>query len=102
MPCVDCEERRKAMKAYIAQKIEAARHWARLAKEAANAKAATNVRAKQAKRPDAQAEGSGQASEASAEHEQRSVEAHAGASAGARRVSVPRVRKAGGGKTGAR
>lgn len=69
---------------------------------ATDAETTADVRTAKAESTEAQAEGSGQASEASAEHEQRSVEADTAAGAGARRVSVPRVRKAGGGKAGAR
>lgn len=79
-----------------------ARRAAILRGEDVDAKPAANVRAKPTKDTEAHAKGDGQAIDTAAQHEQRGVEADTRDSAGEGRVQVPRVRKASGGKAGAR
>lgn len=91
--CKSCAERRIRMKQWIAK---------RLGKEWIDANPPANFQPEQAERPDAQAEGSGQAGDAGAEHGQQGVEADPAAGAGEGRVSVSSVREAGGRARGAR
>ena len=102
MPCAACERRRQAMKEMI---LNAKAHAARLLALRSGATDATttaDVQPAKASRTEAQAEGSGQAEDAGAAHRDEGMAAAKGAGAGAGRVQVPRVRKARGGKAGAR
>lgn len=91
MPCEACARRRALMKEWLAKKLRLD-----------DAKQARELQAHKSARAQASAQGSGQAGEASPEHQQQGVEAPAPAGVGEGRVSVPRVRKARGGKGGAR
>ena len=86
MPCKSCAERRIRMKQWIAKQLGV---------EFVDANPPANFQPEQAERPDAQAEGSGQAGDTGAEHGQQGVEADSSAGVGARRVQVPSVREAG-------
>lgn len=98
MACSSCAARRERMKAWIAMKAEQAAKWARVR----NANAATDVQASQDESPDAQAEAGGQAGEASPAHGHEGMASDPDAGADPGRIPVPRVRKAGGRKGGAR
>ncbi len=100
MACKSCEERRKQMKAWIEKAQANARKWA--AVRSGNAEKPADVQAKPAKRKEAPAQDSGQASPASLEHGEQGMAADPGAGTGKGRVSVPGVRPAGGRKAGAR
>ena len=93
MACKSCAERRIRMKQWIAKQLGV---------EFVDANPPANFQPEQAERTDAQAEGSGQAGDPSAEHGQQGVADDPAAGAGEGRVSVPSVSKAGGRARGAR
>ena len=93
MACKSCAERRIRMKQWIAKQLGV---------EFVDANPPANFQPEQAERPDAQAEGSGQAGDTGAEHGQQGVEADPAAGASEGRVSVPSVQEAGGRARGAR
>ena len=86
MACKSCAERRIRMKQWIAKQLGV---------EFVDANPPANFQPEQAERPNAQAEGSGQAGDKGAEHGQQGVEADPAAGVGAGRVQVPSVPKAG-------
>ncbi len=88
------------MKAWLVAQAESARKWA--AVRTGNAKQATNVQPVQGDSATSPTQGDGQAEDAGAEYQQRSVEGDTAASPIEGRVQVPSVRKAGNGKGGAR
>ena len=93
MACKSCAERRIRMKRWIAKQLGV---------EFVDANPPANFQPEQAERPDAQAEGSGQAGDTGAEHGQQGVEADPAAGAGEGRVQMPSVRQAGGRARGTR
>lgn len=96
MACESCEQRRKAMKAWINQKAEAARHWARVRAGEFDAKPTANVQPEHAEgEADTQAEGSGQASKASVTDRQQDMATDAGTGVDTGRLPMPELRKAG-------
>ena len=86
MACKSCAERRLKMKQWIAKQLGV---------EFVDANPPANFQPEQAERPDAQAEGSGQAEAQGIEHGQQGVDADTAAGAGEGRVQVPGVREAG-------
>ena len=99
MACKSCAERRERMKAYLAQKLERAAHWAKVRAGNANTRTRASAATDGTQAP---AKGAGQAGKASAEHQQRGVEGDQAAGAAEGRVPVQGVRKARGRKAGAR
>ena len=102
MACAACERRRQAMKEMIRKAHEHASRLLALRSGAPDAETATDFQPAKAIRTEAQAEGSGQAEDAGAAHGKRRVAKAEGSGAGKGRASVPGVRKARGGKAGAR
>ena len=100
MPCQSCAERRTILKAWLTQAAESARKWA--AVRAGHAEQATNVQPVQGDSATPPTQGDGQAEDAGAEYQQRSVEGDTAASPIEGRVQVPSVRKAGSRKGSAR
>lgn len=103
MACKGCAERSAQMKAWLEKKLESAKHWASVREGAADGKAKASARqaAKRAGETGSTA-ASGPAGEAGHEHQQRGMETDPRVGADAGRVPVPSVRKARGGKAGAR
>lgn len=93
MACKSCAERRIRMKQWIAKQLGV---------EFVDANPPANFQPEQAERPDAQAEGIGQAEAQGAEHRQQGMDADTAVSASPGRVSVPVVRKVGSRKGSAR
>lgn len=97
MACQSCEERRQAMKAYMAKLAEQTRHWIRVRAGEFDAKPTADVQANTAESPEAHAQDSGQASEAGATNGQQAMATDTGSDTDSGWVQMPSVRKAGNG-----